>query len=108
MAPSDGEALLISRMKRAPGWPSIAARLRFVGFARERRASSVAPAKRCASSSLFASAMRPRTQTGSATAGLDETIEHATAQARQQDLSGIIGSIFQRWRFARGMKERRR
>jgi hypothetical protein len=40
MEPSDGEARLISRMKRAPGLAIAAARLRVVGAAAARSASS--------------------------------------------------------------------
>src|SRR5690349_11867359 len=80
--PADGEVFLISRMKRAPGCPNAPARLRRVGTALARNASSETPSKRLASSWRFDAAIAPSTPSGSSTAGLDKLLEQLERAAR--------------------------
>src|SRR4051794_12866689 len=76
IAPADGDAFLISSTNRAPGCARTADRLRRVSAASERSESSETPSKRARSSIRLAAAISRRTPVGSATARLDETVEH--------------------------------
>src|SRR5438309_1124165 len=106
MAPSDGDALLISRMKRAPGRIITPTRLRCVGPARARNASSVTPANRRASSSPLAATIWPRTPAGSVTARLDELGKNLGCPARRQRLARYRRAFEQVGGFA-GCKQQR-
>src|SRR4029079_14500127 len=74
--PGEADARLISRRNLAPGRIIVSARLRRVGVARARSESSETPSYRRASSFPLAAALPPREPTGSATARLDEVVEH--------------------------------
>src|SRR6478609_3793102 len=95
IAPPDGDAFLISRMKRAPDLSSVASKLRRVRFACERSASIDTPSNRTRSSSRLATAILPRTPIGSATACLDVAVEHLTGLPGQQRVPRFTGGIFQ-------------
>src|SRR5690348_5926713 len=84
MAPRDGEAFLISRMKRLPACASASERLRFVGVARSLSESGLAPSKRLARSARLDSAMSPRTP--SATADLHEIAQQLPCPAGRNRL----------------------
>src|SRR5690348_13804657 len=103
--PADGEARLISRMKRAPSCASVAARLRWVGPARVRRESNVTPSKRCFSSSRLAAAIFARTPTGSATACLDVPVENLSRRARAKNVARLDRGILQARRFSGGVEQ---
>src|SRR5690348_1470964 len=102
MAPSDGDALLISRMNRDPGLARTCFRLRLVGLARERSASSETPSYRCRSSSRFTAAISPRIPRGSVTARLDEALEHLGRPAGGQGVARDVRAFAQVDRLARG------
>src|SRR5579884_2858737 len=81
ITPADGEAFLISRMNRAPGRASVAARLREVGDAATLRLSIETPSNRARTSSRFDAAISLRTPMGSATAHLNEAAQDVAGRA---------------------------
>src|SRR6476646_3322974 len=107
IAPPDGDAFFISRMKRAPRLASAASKLRRVRFARERSASIDTPSNRSPNSTRLAAAIFPRTPIGSATASLNVAAKHLTRLAGQQRVPRFTGRIFQCRSVARRLEKRR-
>src|SRR6185437_12925127 len=101
--PADGDAFLISRMKRAPSCAILSARLRWVGRARARSVSSETPSNRRLSSSFFAAAIRPSTP--SATACLDESMEQVQRLTRRHRVERHGDTSAKIWSDARGHQQ---
>src|SRR5436189_77212 len=99
--PADGEAFLISRIKRAPGLEMILARPCRAGVARARRASIETPAKRASSSARFTSAILTKIPVGSAIARLDELVEQMPCPARSDRFQSHSNAVAQAPGFAR-------
>src|SRR5438270_7787735 len=95
-------------MKRAPSFASTDARLRVVGSARARSASSETPSKRRASSSRLAAAISPSTPTGSTTARLDELVECPNGSPRSDGVPRKPRPFAQSARRAGGEQKGRR
>src|ERR671916_221706 len=95
MVPADGDAFLISRMNDAPGLAIAAARLRLVGTARSRNASSDTLSNRLASSCFFAAAIAPSTPAGSGIGRVDEVTQHPARFAEADRVAGQTDALAQ-------------